>query len=85
MARFWIIQDDRGETVGCEMTWRAATKFAEEMGVGRSRICWVECAVNADTIRRLLGNLGGYATRVEDWYDDALGKPKHLGDDYDEQ
>lgn len=62
--RFWVIYEE-GTAVGCEMTWRKAKSTADEMGIKKPEIRWVECPVNADTIRRLLGGIGGYATEIE--------------------
>lgn len=59
--RFYIVQDAAGSTLGCEITLKAA----KQLGHGNTRegysIEAVDCAVNAETVRRLLGQLGGYA------------------------
>lgn len=62
--KFYIIETDKGETIGCELTRGAANLYAQERGFFRDEysITVAECPVNADTVRRLLGNLGGYAT-----------------------
>lgn len=61
--KFWTIETKQGETIGCELTKHAALKYAEMRGYERREITLekVECDVSAETIRRLLGNLGGYA------------------------
>ena len=61
--KFYVIENEFGETVGCETTLHAAKNAAHERGLERDEyeITVVDCAVNAETVRRLLGNLGGYA------------------------
>lgn len=61
--KFWIIYDERESVVGCELTKRAATEKANEMGYGSGEFSleWIEVEVTAENIRRLLGQLGGYA------------------------
>lgn len=61
--KFWIIETNQGETIGCELTKKAAFAHAEARGYDRSELeieC-VECEVSSETVRRLLGNLGGFA------------------------
>jgi len=62
--KFYIIESEFGETIGCELTRKAAKEFAESRGFSKDEyeITVTDCPVNADTVRRLLGNLGGYAT-----------------------
>ena len=62
--KFYVIETEaRGETIGCELTRKAAKQTAEAYGLGKGEytIDLVEADVSAETIRRLLGNLGGYA------------------------
>jgi hypothetical protein len=61
--KFWIIETDRGETIGCELTKKAAFEYAAAGGYDRNEleIHCVECDVGSETVRRLLGNLGGFA------------------------
>jgi hypothetical protein len=61
--KFYTIETDLGETIGCELTKRAAVEFGLARGYRRDEltIACVECDVSTETIRRLLGNLGGYA------------------------
>lgn len=59
--KFWIIEDSVGEIVGCETSQREAKASAQSYGDDYS-IRWIEVPVSADSIRRLLGNHGGYAT-----------------------
>lgn len=60
--RFYIVEVD-GETVACETLLRAAHAegvfYAGESG--DYTVTAVDVDVTADNIRRLLGNLGGYA------------------------
>lgn len=58
--RFYEVEVD-GDTAGCEMTLKAARALAESRG-GDWTITAVEVPVNAETVRLLLGRLGGYAT-----------------------
>lgn len=59
--KFWIIEDGTGETIGCEISQREAKASAQSYSDDFS-IRWIEVPVSADSIRRLLGNHGGYAT-----------------------
>ena len=61
--KFYTIETDSGETIGCELTKKAAIAYAAERGYSRAEV-EIECVdvdVTAETVRRLLGNLGGYA------------------------
>ena len=61
--KFWVIETTGGETIGCELTRKAALAYVESRGYDHEEVevVSIECAITADTIRRLLGNLGGYA------------------------
>ena len=61
--KFWVIETAAGETIGCELTKKAAIAHAEAIGYARDEIelTWEDVTVSAETIRRLLGRLGGYA------------------------
>ena len=59
--RFYIIEDSEGNVGGCETTVTAARDVAAQYG-DDARVYWIDVPVSADTVRRLLGNLGGYAT-----------------------
>ena len=61
--KFYLIEAGRQGVIGCELTRKAAYDFAEQCDYLRTEveIEVVDCPVNAETIRRLLGNLGGYA------------------------
>lgn len=61
--KFYTIIGDRGETVGCERTIKAAKVRAEEYGFhpGEYSVEMVEVDVNAETVRLLLAEGGGYA------------------------
>lgn len=61
--RFYVVQDNGGSTVGCEIALPAAHALGrEQCPSGSYTITRVDCPVHVETIRRLLGNLGGYAT-----------------------
>lgn len=57
--RFYEVEVE-GETVGCELSLKAAKALAKSLGEDWC-ITVIDAPVNAETIRRLLGNLGGYA------------------------
>lgn len=63
MKFFSIRLEYTGETIGCELTRRAAIEWAEARGYDKREfeIIVDDVPVTADTVRRLLGNLGGYA------------------------
>lgn len=73
--KFYVITDSLGETRGCETTLKAARAEADQwLGEEGYAIDAVEVDVSADSIRRLLGTLGGYARsqrRVETMVGDA--------------
>ena len=66
--KFYVItESSTGETVGCELT----KAKAHEVGQATCRkdryyIRMIEASVNTDTVRRLLGELGGYAISQHD-------------------
>lgn len=59
--RFYIVQDGMGSTLGCERTLKAAKELGHAGEREGYSVEAVDCAVNAETVRRLLGQLGGYA------------------------
>lgn len=61
--KFWIIYNEQESVVGCEPTKRAAIATAKGMGYGPGEfsIQWLEVEVSAESLRLLLGELGGYA------------------------
>lgn len=60
--RFYVTTSLHGETIDCALTLREAKAVAEGvLGGAGYQIDAVEVDVSAETIRRLLGNLGGYA------------------------
>lgn len=60
--KFYVISGQCGETIGCETTLKEARRFAESYGIDRSQytIEKMDVEVTAETVRRLLGDLGGY-------------------------
>ena len=62
--KFYTIEANSAGTIGCELSKKAAIQFAQDRGYNREEI-EIECVdvpVTADTVRRLLGNLGGYGS-----------------------
>lgn len=64
--KFYILVDADGSPRGCETSLRKAKQavlqhMKQEYGEYYLRIEQVEVPVNADTVRRLLGDLNGYA------------------------
>lgn len=61
--KFWLIYDEGESVIGCELTKRSAKEKANEMGYGSGEFSleWIEVEVTAESIRRLLGQIGGYA------------------------
>lgn len=63
--KFYVIENtERGETVGCELTRAAADKVAAERCADFGdtyRIECIEVEVTPESIRRMLGQIGGYA------------------------
>lgn len=63
--KFYVINDDdTGEVVGCELSLKAAREEANKL-TNSFNISALEVAVTAETVRRLLGDLGGYARSVK--------------------
>lgn len=59
-----MVSSSRGGTIGCELTLTAAKVIGIDEGPEYS-IQLIECPVNAETVRRLLGQLGGFATKCD--------------------
>lgn len=62
---FYVIESTGNQGVmGCELSRSAAHKVMRERGYARNEYTLdpVEVEVTAESIRRLLGNLGGYAS-----------------------
>jgi hypothetical protein len=63
--KFYVIEDQSLSPVDCFVSLKDAKKsLINEWGNDYS-ITMIECAVNADTVARLLGNMGGYAIRIK--------------------
>lgn len=66
--KFYVISDLHGAVIGCERSLQAAKEYGRNIaGMGQYEVDLVTIGRPAETIRRLLGNLGGYAgefTRV---------------------
>ena len=65
--KFYVIEASNGETIGCELTRKAAIATAASYGYKPEEyvINMVRTKVCADTVRRLLGQLGGYAEAAQ--------------------
>jgi hypothetical protein len=65
--KFYMLTNDVGELIGCERTLSAARWLAESCGMTRNEtiIYEVDVAVNAETVRRMLSNSGGYVKRIK--------------------
>jgi len=61
MAAFFVIADAAGQTVGCELSRAKAIACARSLGIDDYSVTRVTCDVTTETIRRLIGSLGGYA------------------------
>lgn len=62
--KFYLVQDAAGSTLGCELTLKAAKALRSGGEREPGTITRITCDVNAETVRRLLGQLGGYATHI---------------------
>lgn len=62
--KFYVVKSTMGEVIGCELSRKEAKRYAETIGwqPHEIEVEALEVAVNADTVRRLLGNLGGYVS-----------------------
>lgn len=62
--KFYVLKDDDLGIVGCVRTLRDAKEIAKSEPHIKE-IEMIDCDVNADTVRRLLGDEGGYAKEVK--------------------
>ena len=64
--RFSVVEDYMGQTIGAERTLSAAKREAAAYGLreGSYSISMYEIPVNSESIRRLIGGLGAFATEV---------------------
>lgn len=60
--RFYIVEDDIGAPVACELTRAEADARAAELAPYGHTIKLVDVPVTTESIRRLLAGEGGYAT-----------------------
>ena len=60
--KFYIVEDNNGEIKGCARSSDSAKVIAAQYELHRWDMMIVDCPVNPETIRRLLGQLGGYAS-----------------------
>ena len=62
--RFYLLQNDMGETVSCETSKAKARDWVAQQlrdGAARCSITALEIPINGETVRRLLASEGGYA------------------------
>lgn len=62
--KFYVISGPLSEVAGCETSLHVAKAAAKDLGAG-AVVDLVEVDVNRETMRRLLGELGGYANRSQ--------------------
>jgi hypothetical protein len=64
--KFYMVSNDVGETLGCELTLSRAVQLAADYGLKRdeAKIDAIDVPVTAETVRRLLGGSGGYARSI---------------------
>lgn len=66
--KFYVIGRNDGEVVGCQTSLRRAKAEARSFGLEEYSVDVVDVPVTSETIRRLLGDLGGYADSAERVY-----------------
>lgn len=67
--KFYQVTDDDGATLGCETSLRAAIKLAEGYGAQSYAVTLITVGVPPrEAIRRLLGDVGGYAAESTEVY-----------------
>lgn len=59
--KFYVVSVDFGGVIGCETSKARAVKLVRESGAKSYSITCVTCTPNTETVRRLLGNVGGFA------------------------
>jgi hypothetical protein len=62
--KFYTVKDDNCEILDCFTSKKEALALIDKIG-GVGTIDIEEIAVNADTIRRLLGNQGGFVVDMQ--------------------
>jgi len=64
--RFYVLEDSFGQAIGAEMTLAAAKREAAAYGMrpGAYSVTMYDMPVNSETVRRLIGQLGGFATEI---------------------
>lgn len=60
--RFYVCNNTDNETFDCVLKLSEAKQIVIAEGGGTVEV--LDVPVNADTVRKLLGNLGGYATEI---------------------
>jgi hypothetical protein len=65
--KFYVLKDDDLGVVGCVKTLSEAKQIAR-LDSHIKEIEMIDLDVNADTVRRLLGNEGGYAKDIKITY-----------------
>lgn len=69
--RFYVVTDGTGETLGCQRSLRQAQALGRSYGISFT-VDAVDVSINAETVRRLLGALGGYAIEQREvWREEA--------------
>lgn len=63
MTKFYIYYDETDEITGCCFTLREAKQKARE--IGGTQIEFLDIAVTAENMRRMLGNMGQYAKEIK--------------------
>lgn len=69
-SKFYVLMGPGAEVVGCERSAKLAHSLADGYGYSPSEysIQLIECAVSVETVRRLLGEMGGYAVTTRNVY-----------------
>ena len=59
--KFFIIENSQGEVIDCAYSLKDAKVKAAVHDLRKWSVTEIDCRVNKETVRRLLGGLGGYA------------------------
>lgn len=68
MAKFYVCFATDGTIVDCKTNRKDAVASMTDAGFAAYSISLIECAVDTDTVRRLLGDIGVYATKYREVY-----------------
>jgi hypothetical protein len=65
--KFFIIENSQGEVIDCAYSLKDAKVKAAVHDLRKWSVSEIDCRVNKETVRRLIGGLGGYSCGDTKW------------------